>query len=323
MWAVMSPSLRLAPLSITILSALAVGCLSDTSSTEDDLGPEPVPSTPDRNFESRVYERNIVFMTTGRDSAIIVPWFFTAHSRPGGVTREVRGWLARSEEWEPFFQDRWEGPATRAAFRILPRAAMRLLMGDGDALEAILYEEGAQQLDVMIDEPVADWSGARGEVFRVHDGSMLLGGQPVNGRLLDVNRAHRPGAVPPGDWIFLEGGPSVTVVLEAPAGLPPGSTPHIGWARVGNDELRWPRVDVEWTETRTFEPARRDVPIAWLITSSDGTLEGTLSSAAMQLTATDGDGPILPVDGLYQVRGRLTLDGDAYDVRGVLRHIQP
>ena len=88
-------------------------------------------------------------------------------------------------------------------------------LGPADALEAILYEDVARQLDILIHEPVADWSGPRGEVFRVHDGSMLLGGQPADGILLDVNRAHRPDDVPPGDWIFLEGGPSVTIVLEA------------------------------------------------------------------------------------------------------------
>ncbi len=318
-----SRSLRTGPLTVVALAVLAHGCRPDPSSLQGEAGVEPADTTPDRNFESRVYERNIVFMTTGQDSAIIVQWFFTARTHPGGVVREVRGWLARSGEWEPFFQDRWEGPPTRAPFRILPRAAMRLLVGEGDALEAILYEEGARQLDVLINGPVADWSGTRGEVFRVHDGSMLLGGQPADGLLLDVNRVHRLAEVPSGDWIFLEGGPSVTIVLEAPVGIPPGSTPYIGWARLGDRELRWPRVDVEWTETRSFERARRDVPVAWSIVSDDGALGGTLSTVAMQLTAGEGAGPILPVDGLFQVRGTLTIDGNSYDVRGVLRHIQP
>ncbi len=319
-----SRSLRTGPLTVVALAVLAHGCRPDPSSMQGgEAGVEPADTAPDRNFESRVYERNIVFMTTGQDSAIIVPWFFTARTHPGGVLREVRGWLARSGEWEPFFQDRWEGPPTRVAFRILPRAAMRLLVGEGDALEAILYEEGVRQLDILIGEPIADWSGTRGEVFRVHDGSMLLGGQPADGLLLDVNRAHQPDDVPPGDWIFLEGGPSLTVVLEAPVGIPPGSTPYIGWARLGDRELRWPRVDVEWTETRAFERARRDVPVAWSIASGDGALAGTLSTVAMQLTAGEGAGPILPVDGLFQVRGTLTIDGDSYEVRGVLRHIQP
>lgn len=316
-------SLRTGPLAVLALAVLAHGCRPDRSSIRGEAGVEPAETEPDRDFEPRVYERNIVFMTTGQDSAIIVPWFFTARAHGGGVFREVRGSLARSGEWEPFFQDRWEGPPTRAPFRILPRAAMRLVVGEGDALEAILYEEGARQLDVLINDPVADWSGPRGEVFRVHDGSILLGGQPADGILLDLNRAYRPTDVPSGDWIFLEGGPAVTIVLEAPVGIPPGSTPFIGWARLGDRELRWPRVDVRWTETRSFERARRDVPVEWSIASDDGALEGTLSSVAMQLTAGDGAGPILPVDGLFRVGGTLMIDGDSYDVRGVLRHIQP
>ncbi|GMR13228.1 MAG: hypothetical protein BMS9Abin29_1432 [Gemmatimonadota bacterium] len=308
---------------VMALAVLVHGCGPDRSSIRDEAGVEPADTAPDQDFEARVYERNIVFMTTGQDSAIIVPWFFTARAHPGGVSREVRGWLARSGEWEPFFQDRWEGPPTRAPFRILPRAAMRLLVGKGDALEAILYEEGSRQLDILLNEPVADWSGTRGEVFRVNGGSMLLGGQPADGLLLDVIRAHRPADVPSGGWIFLEGGPSVTIVLEAPVGIPPGSTPYLGWARLGGRELRWPRIKVEWTETRSFERARRDVPVEWSIVSDDGALGGILTTVALLLTAGEGAGPILPVDGLFQVRGTLTIDGDSYDVRGFLRHIQP
>ena len=310
-------------LAVALLSLVANGCRPDPSAAGTAVRNDATETAPDRNFEERVYERSVVFMTIGLDSTIIVPWFFTARGRPAGVVREVRGWLARSGEWEPFFQDRWEAPPTRAAFRILPRGAMRLVVGEGDALEAILFEEGARQLDVMIDEPVADWSGSRGEAFRVHDGSVLLGGQRVEGRLLDVNRAHRPGDLPPGDWIFLEGGPGVTIVLEAPIGVPPGATPHTGWGHLGEREVRWPRVDVRWRETRAFEPARRDVPIAWSISSADGDLQGALSTVTMQLTAGGGAGPILPVDGLFQVRGELTIEGETVAVRGVLRHIQP
>ena len=112
-------------------------------------------------------------------------------------------------------------------------------------------------------------------------------------------------------------------MLEAPVGIPPGSTPYIGWARLGDRELRWPRVDVEWTETRAFERARRDVPVAWSFASADGALVGTLSTVAMHLTVRAGPGPILPVEGLFQVSGTLTIDGDSYEVRGVLRHLQP
>lgn len=308
---------------VAFLAVFGTACDPGASAERARVRDEAADSEPNRNFEDRVFERDVVFMTTGQDSAIIVPWFFTARGRPTGVVREVRGWLARSGEWEPFFADRWEAPPTRAAFRILPRGAMRLIVGAGDALEAILFEEGARQLDVLIDEPVADWSGNRGEAFRVHDGSVLLGGRRVEGRLLDVNRAHRPGETPPGDWIFLEGGPSVTVVIEAPVGPTTAASTYTAWGYLRDREMRWPRVEVSWTETRAFEPARRDVPVAWSVASADGRLTGELSTVTMQLSAGMGAGPILPVDGLYQVRGDLTMDGRAVSVRGVLRHLQP
>ncbi len=158
-----------------------------------------------RNFEDGLYERNVVFMTVSADSAIIAPWFFRASSSAEGVEREVEGWLRRRGVWEPFFSDQWSSewgpPATRtpeSISRIQPRGPMDLVIGVGGTLERILFEEGQRQLEVVIGEGTSDWTGNRGETFRVHRGTALFGDQLVEGVELDMNRALFRDAPEPG-----------------------------------------------------------------------------------------------------------------------------
>ena len=77
-----------------------------------------------------------------------------------------------------------------------------------------------------------------------------------------------------------------------------------------------------WSSVRSFEEARRDVPVEWEIRSLNGELEVTIASAGMELRAVAGEGPILPVDGLFQVTGVVALAGDSLEVRGLVRHVQ-
>jgi hypothetical protein len=257
-------------------------------------------------------------MTVDADSAIVVPWFFLTSSSAEGVERLTEGWLARAGLWEPFFHDEWNAGPTRTPFRIQPRGPMDLVIGLGGTLERILFVEGQRQLEVVIDEGVSDWSGNRGETFRVHQGAAIFGDQRVQGLVLDMNRARLRGGPEPGEWMFLTGPRRLAIVVEAPGGSPA----YTGWGRIGEEEFRWPEVQVEWTSVRSFEEARRDVPVEWGVRSLDGVLELTLASAGMELRAQEGEGPILPVNGLYQVTGTVVLDGDSLEVRGLVRHVQ-
>jgi hypothetical protein len=79
---------------------------------------------------------------------------------------------------------------------------------------------------------------------------------------------------------------------------------------------------VTWNSVRSFEEARRDVPVEWGLRSPDGEVELTLASTGMELRAEGGEEPILPVNGLYQVTGSVVLAGDSLEVRGLVRHVQ-
>ena len=271
-----------------------------------------------RSFEDGLYERNVVFMTVGTDSAIIVPWFFRASSSAEGVEREVEGWLQRGGLWEPFFGDQWSSEPTRTPSRIQPRGSMDLVVGVGGTLERILFEEGQRQLEVVIGEGTSDWSGNRGETFRVHRGEAVFGDQRVEGVVLDMNRARFRDAPEPGEWMFLTGPRRLAILIVSPGGSPS----YTAWGRRGEDEFRWPEVLMSWTTVRSFETARRDVPVEWLIRSPNGELEVTLANASMELRAQEGQGPVLPVDGLFQVTGSVVLGGESLEARGLVRHVQ-
>ncbi len=281
------------------------------------LGPSPG-AGPDRDFDDRVYERNVVFMTVGADSAIIVPWLFRSSTSERGVERVAEAWLARAGLWEPFFTDRWDSPSTRSPFRIHPRGAMDLVVGPDDILEAILYTEGPRQLEVIVDEGMSDWSGSRGETFRIHQGAVHFGNLRIEGMVVDMSRVHLREGPFPGEWMFVTGPGRLALMIEATGGSPRYSA----WGRRGEDEYRWPEVEVEWSSLRSFEEARRDVPVAWDVRSEDGEMALSLASDGMELRAVEGEGPLLPVEGLYQVSGPLVLAGDSTEVRGLVRHVQ-
>jgi len=267
------------------------------------------------------HERFLVFTTPAGDSAITVPWFFTTRTRPGGADRRIRAWLVRDGSWEAFLDEGWDTPPTRSPWRILPRGPVKLVVGDGEALDRIIFLEGPRLMELAFHRVLAEWTGGAGETVRLQEGSMVLGEGEVPGVLLDMARFRNADAPPPGEWGFLLSGDSLLFVLEDPG---TGGSPRLSraWARQGFRTLQWPEVVVAWAEERPFEPARRDVPLEWTLASLDGEVSGTLAARTSHLRSGEGEGPILPVDGLFEVAGILELGGGTYAVRGLLRHVQ-
>lgn len=308
---------------IHLLFALGLAALPACSGEpegEASAGAEATAPDSADSLQGRTFERNIVFLSTRGDSTLLVPWFLTAHTRPGGVDRTARAWLARGGSWEPFLVDAWESPPTRNPWRIVPHGSMRLLVGDEDALDRIVFAEGPRQLEVLLRDALVEWGGPRGEAYRLLEASLLLSSERVEGLVLDASRV-LPSGGPRGDgWAFLTSGDSLQVVLTAPSGEVRGAMR--GWARLDFRELQWPEVVLEWSETRAFERARRDVPVAWTLTSPDGEVEGALEVHSAHIEAGEGEGPQLPVDALFEVSGTLTVEGRMYPVRGLVRHAQ-
>lgn len=288
---------------------------------------EPVTGDPDDqgpvagNFRERIYERNFVFTTLTGDTAFLVPWLTTARTRPGGVHRTARGWLARGGTWEGFYDQSWQTPPTRVPGRMLPHGSFRLLVGPEDAVLSIIYQEGPRELELSLASVLMEWVDQRGESYRLMDASVYLADQRVDGLALDMARVRDSDEVPAGDWVFLVSGDSLQMVLESPTRVGPGEEgAYRGWARLDFRDLRFGSVTLDWGEVSAFQPARQDVPVAWTLTSTEGDMEGVLEVRTTQIQAGEGEGPVLPVDALFDVTGTLSIEGGDYPVRGLFRH---
>jgi hypothetical protein len=297
---------------------ILTNCNTDFPPFSDFTGESVVEFNTDQDSYNRIYERNIVFMTTDRDSLIIVPWLFRMSTSQESVDRTSEGWLAQNGIWESFFTDQQNSELTRHPFRVYPSGAMALVVGSNDVIEKIIYEEGLRYLEISIEEEVLEWNGSQGEMFRINQGAINLRDLLIEGMILDMNRTYTKGSVLPGEWMFLTGPNDLVVIIRATE----ESSNYTAWVKRGDQEYHWPDIEMEWSSVRSFEEARRDIPIAWRIRSLDGEMDISLTSVSMELNAVAGEGPILPVEGLHQVSGSLILTGDYLGMQGLVRHVQ-
>ena len=281
-------------------------------------GPQPADSG---NFEGRIYERNFVFAAVDGDSVFIVPWMMLATETPRAIEREAHAWLARGGVWDGFYSEVWETPRNQDPTQLQPHDGLSLLVREGGAIDGIVFEEGRRELEIIMEQVGASWTGARGGSFEVLTGSAYLAAQRIEGMILDVARASAAGTPTGGDWAFLLSGDSAQFVLAADVEHGGESEPlYRGWGALVDAERVWPEVRVDWQRTEAFPPARRDVPVEWRIGSVGGAVSGSLEAVSAEIRAGEGPGPLLPVRALYEVVGELRDASGTYPVRGVLVH---
>ena len=273
------------------------------------------------NFEGRVYERNFVFAAVDDDSAAIVHRKTLATETPDTVEREVHAWLSRGGVWDAFYAERWATPLEQEPTLLLPHAGLSLLVREGGVIDGLVFQEGPRSPERIKDRVGASWTDARGGFFEVLTGAAYLADQRIEGMILDVARASVTGVPTGGDWAFLLSGDSAQFVLAADAEHGGEVEPlYRGWGALGEEELVWPEVRVDWRRTEAFPPARRDVPVQWDVRSADGSVEGELEAVSAEIRPGEGPGPLLPVRALYEVTGELRGGGGAWVVHGVLVH---
>jgi hypothetical protein len=146
----------------------------------------------------------------------------------------------------------------------------------------------------------------------------------VDGIVLDLARRWSTPTNPIGDWIFLQGEGEVQLLLEEvlPLQGQRGNTSYRGWIRTDPEAGPWSTVQVRWEEMRPFERARRDIPARWTFSTPGGDLEGELVATSSDLAAIEGEGPILPLAGIFQVEGEVRVAEKVFRVAGLIRHQQ-
>ena len=315
---------RIAP----VLGALCVALGAAGACAEEAPPPPSVESPAEPAAEAppvepvRTYERSFAFRAVDMDSALAVVWLFESEDLGDeGVRRRGRGMLLRGGVWDEFLEFTEGGPPSESPWRITPAPSLRLVVGTGDQVANVVYEEADRLLDLELRGGGTSWTGSRGGTFGVRDAAVVLGDRAVGGRAIDLSRAWRPTEGPPGDWLFLSSGDSIAVVANSTRQGGDGDTWQ-GWVLRGERQILLPDLELRSTGTRAYDEARRDVPIAWSLEDPGGELTGTMQVRTVRLRPGEGDGPLLPVDGVFEVTGTIMLEGAERAVEGLYRHRQ-
>ena len=270
------------------------------------------------NAPGTIYRRSLVFIDVSNDTTMFVPWDFENRTEPDSVRHVLRGWLGRGGKWAQFADEQWLTPLTRTPWRILPRGATRMVMGLDDVLREIYYQEGIANLSVRPGEIMAEWSGQQGDTYRLLGGVARLSEVEYPGLVVDVYTPGTDGSGRPAEWVLLIGdGPLYLFLADLD-----GTGTARAWGLRDSEEMSWPTVTLAWGETRSFERARRDIPLLWRFRSSDGELMGEIEPVSTNLQAITGEDPILPVLGIHEVGGEVTVGETRVAVKGFLRHFQ-
>ena len=265
-----------------------------------------------------LYQRSVVFVDVSSETTMFVPWDFENLTGDDGLRRVLRGWLGRGGEWSLFVDDEWMTPATPTPWRILSRGAARMVVGFDDVLREIYFQEGIADLSVRPGEIIAEWTGQRGDRYRLLSGSASLSGVQYDGLVVDTHIPRADDSGQASEWLLLVGDGPLYLVLADMDGT---GSPR-AWGLHDSEDRSWPAVTLSWGDTRSFERARRDIPVQWRFRSGDGELAGEIEPVSSHLQTIEGEGPILPVLGIYEVAGDVTIDGTRVAVRGFLRHFQ-
>ncbi len=291
------------------------------SPVEDTVAAEPDPAVPED-----VYDRHFVFISLATDSTVLVPWSFRTRVRPESERTRRRGqvWLSRGPGWESLAREEADAPLTRNPWQLLPIGPIRVAVGVEDRIEGLRLATPGRELETRIDGFITDWVRPGGDPVWLSEGRTLFPSGPVEGFVLEINRRWVSPDGVPGDWIFLHAGPVLQLFLEAVSPLPLAQPEGAfrGWSRLAFQNAFWTGIQVSWEDPRPFEPARRDIPSGWSLGTLDGEIVGNLQAVGSHLVVGEGDGPILPVSGFFEVAGTVTIRGESFDVTGIVRHEQ-
>ena len=284
----------------------------------DDPGPEPPAGAPHAGAIGTTYHRTLLYTNQSSDSAMYVLWDFANRVESDSIHRSVRGWMAREGEWRLFLEDEWATVPVRAPWRMLVRAPARLLVGDDEVWQELRYAYSLRDLSLQFGGAVSHWPGQRGEAYTLRRGLATLGGVESEGLVLDAFTARPTDDDSATELALLTTRDRLHLLVVSTA----ESGPARAWANLDAARHYWPSVDLLWDEVRSFESARRDIPVQWQVRSPWPPLAGGFEAVSSHMQSMPTAGAIHPVLGAYEVAGRVVVGGAELEVTGVVRHFQ-
>lgn len=272
------------------------------------------------------YETGVTFVAWN-DVALAAPFAFRVRPRGDRHEREMRGWLARGETWDPFIDAVWSASPAGGVWRVVPHGELRIAAGAA-GLESLWYDSGGRRLRLEIGSPRSGWQGGDRKRFRLLEGTLVIGTEPVRGLVveeLQVTAAPAAGArtVAHDRLVLLdESGFRLYLLHERTAGEPATDAGSTSWAFTGGPDDAYQEARVDWVEVRSLEAARRDIPLHWRFESAEADVSGEVTAVGYHTTVGVERGGRRAVEVRYSVEGWLESGGERVEVRGVLRHEQ-
>jgi hypothetical protein len=303
---------------LAVLVALA------TSAACGDSSPAPQSQTAAPEYNPWLYEREYLFLGDRAGAPLAVPIAFSARRLADGIDRGVRGWLAHGEVWDGFLDEAWESTASDDVWRVLPRGPLRIAAGGPSGIESLWLEAGERRLFIELGAPSTGWLGTDRHRFRLLDATLTLGQEELRGTVLEEMQTRRALADREGsstaERILLTAGDSLVIFLVEQPGT--DAAPAAWLLSTGEEHA--PRAAVlRWTEGRTVEAARRDIPLAWRFEVPGADITGELGAIGEFVeVGVEERGGRRPLAARYTVSGWIARRGDTTDVAGTVRHEQ-
>lgn len=314
----------LPPRSGGLLLALLPALLLGACGNEADEAPSGGAGAGAGDTLSTRYQREFVYLGERGASPLVVPFVFRAVQRGDSIQRTGRAGLAHGPTWDPFLDEAWSTPRVTGVWRVLPAGDLRLAVGGPADVEALWYQRGDRSLRLDLRRPISGWNQGNTARYRLVAADLRLGTESTPGVVLESLQILRPsGAGRDSDWLFLAAGDTLRLVLaESMTRESPGGGRGFAWAWTAEGERSWERAEVRWMETRSYEDARRDIPLHWSFRVAEAGLHGEVSAIGINPRV----GPERPgrraVEVRYTVEGWVEIEGRRSAVLGTVRHVQ-
>lgn len=251
------------------------------------------------------YSRRLVFLAGGEGAPVAAIFDFTTQTEPKAVHRTARAWLGRSDGWDPLLEAAWGGEPMREPWRLVPHGPLRLVVGDGDEIEALVHRAEPDSFRLIPAAARGDWSPNPAAQLLLRGADLTVRGERFTGILLESQVGAPPQAGSTAVEAFVTDGADQHLVVAAG----PGGSP-IAWLRQGEETLTWEAVSLA-------APASGSAP-AWLLEEPLGTLHGEFRTVGEGLAFAPQVDSLAGTENLHLIRGWIRVRGQRRPVFGVV-----
>jgi hypothetical protein len=179
----------------TLALLLLAGCGEPAQQPVDRTAPE-AEAAPAEGVPGAVYHTGLTFVSF-RIEPLLLHLRLNNRTGPATLRLDYRGWMSTGEGWGDVLARRDSLPVPRAAWRVVPTGPLRVRVGDGAELAALLIELPDGRLRIATGGEIAAWTSATGQREALRLAEVRDAGGAEAGLLLERQRARLASDLPP------------------------------------------------------------------------------------------------------------------------------